>query len=159
MDSGASNHMMNHEEWFSYLEKPEQSGVVETGDKTPHPIEHIGDIMLSHFGQKGIMRNVLHIPTITTNLVSVRQIVDSGMQVRFTHLRCIIEEEGKIIMQRHREGRMFILEMNDVNTVMFAKRAEGRIRHRLVAQAVRSCQLPTASRNADEEHCFRIAEI
>ena len=28
--SGASNHMTSHEEWFSYLEKPEQPGVVET---------------------------------------------------------------------------------------------------------------------------------
>ena len=23
VDSGAPNHLMNHEEWFSYLEKPE----------------------------------------------------------------------------------------------------------------------------------------
>ena len=34
IDSGASNHMMSHEEWFSYLKKPEQPGFVETGDDT-----------------------------------------------------------------------------------------------------------------------------
>ena len=28
VDSGASNHMTSHEEWFSYLEKPEKQGVV-----------------------------------------------------------------------------------------------------------------------------------
>ena len=48
VDSSASNHMKNHEEWFSHLEKPEQLGVVETGDDTTHPIQHIRDVPLSH---------------------------------------------------------------------------------------------------------------
>ena len=43
------------------------------------------------------------------------------MQVRFTHLRCFIEEEGQIIAQGHRDGRMFILDTNDVGTALFAK--------------------------------------
>ena len=43
------------------------------------------------------------------------------MQVRFTHLRCFIEEEGQIIAQVRPEGRMFILEMNDVGTAIFTK--------------------------------------
>ena len=71
MDSGTSSHMTNHKEWFSFLEKPEKQGVVKTGDDTPHPIVHIGDVPLSHVDQKGIMRNVLHVPTITKILVSV----------------------------------------------------------------------------------------
>ena len=64
----ASNHITSHEEWFSYLEKPEQPGVVEIGD-TPHTIEHVRDVRLSHVGQKGKLMNVLHVPTITKNLV------------------------------------------------------------------------------------------
>ena len=80
--------MMSHKEWFSYLEKLEQPGVVATGDDTPHPIENVGEVPLNHVGQKGKLMNVLHIPTITKNLVSVGQIVDQGMQVRFTHLGC-----------------------------------------------------------------------
>ena len=67
------------------------------------------------------MTNFLHVATITENLVSVEQIVDHGMQVQFTHLRCFIEEEGKIIVQWCREGRMFILETNNVGTAMFMK--------------------------------------
>ena len=67
------------------------------------------------------MRNVLYVPTITHYLVSVGQIVDQGMLVRFTPLECFIEEEGEIIGQGRREGRMFILKTNDVGTSMFAK--------------------------------------
>ena len=54
IDSEASNHMMNHVEWFSSLEKPEQLGVVETSNNTVHPIKHVGDVPLSHVGQKGL---------------------------------------------------------------------------------------------------------
>ena len=43
------------------------------------------------------------------------------MQVQFTYLGCFIEEEGKVIAQGCREGRMFILEKNEVGTAMFAK--------------------------------------
>ena len=53
VESGESNHMASHEEWFSYLEKPEQPRVVDTEDDTPHPIKHVGEIPLSHVGQKG----------------------------------------------------------------------------------------------------------
>ena len=112
--SGASNHMTSHKEWFSYLEKPMQPGVVATGDDTPHPIENVGEVPLSHVRQKGKLMNVLHVPTITKNLVSVGQIVDQGMQVRFTHLGCFIEEEGQVIAQGRRDGRMFILDTNDI---------------------------------------------
>ena len=76
VDSGASNHMKSHNEWFSYLEKSEQPGVVATGDDTPHPIENVGEVSLSHVRQKGKLMNVLHVPTITKNLVSVGQIID-----------------------------------------------------------------------------------
>ena len=55
------------------------------------------------------------------NLVSVGQIVDQGMLVWFTHHGCFIKEQGKIIVQGHREGSMFILETNVVGTTMFAK--------------------------------------
>ena len=121
VDSGASNHMTNHKEWFSFLEKPEKPGVVETGENTPHPIVHVREVPLSHVGQRGKLMNVLHVSTITKNLVSVCHIVDQGMQVRFTHLGCFIEEEGQIIAQGRRDGRMFILNTNDVGTALFAK--------------------------------------
>ena len=52
VDFGASNHMMSHEEWFSYLEKPEQLRVVETSEDTPHNIKHVGEVPVNHVGQK-----------------------------------------------------------------------------------------------------------
>ena len=44
VDSCVSNHMKCHKEWFSYLKKPMQPGVVATGDDTPHPIANVGEV-------------------------------------------------------------------------------------------------------------------
>ena len=99
VDSVASNHMTSHEEGFSYLEKLEESRVVETQDNAPNTIEHVSELPLNYVGQKGKLMNVLHVLIISKNLVSVGQIVDQGMQVRLTHLGGFIEEEGKIIAQ------------------------------------------------------------
>ena len=56
-----------------------------------------------------------------SSLRAVGQIVDQGMQVRFTNHRCFIEEEDQIMAQVCREWRLVILETNDVDTFMFIK--------------------------------------
>ena len=103
------------------MEKLEQSRFVETCDDTQHTIEHVGEVPQNHVGQKGKLMNVLHILITTKNLLSVGQIVDHGIQVRFTHLGCFIEVEGKVIAQGSRERRMFILETKEVGTMTFAE--------------------------------------
>ena len=43
------------------------------------------------------------------------------MEVRFTHLGCFIEEEGRVIAQGRRDGRMFIVDSTDGGIAMFTK--------------------------------------
>ena len=76
VDSGASNHMTSHQEWFRKLRETERPDYVETGDETTHPIRHIGNVPFSKEDKKTYIKNVLHVPTITKNLVSVGQIVE-----------------------------------------------------------------------------------
>ena len=77
VDSGASNHMTYHQNWFSEMKEPSKPGYVETGDDTMHPIEHVGDVPLTlEDGKEKYMSDVLHVPTITKNLVSVGQMVE-----------------------------------------------------------------------------------
>ena len=104
VDLGASKHMTNHEEWFTSLRKLEQLGYIETDDDTIHTIEHIGDVPLSHVGQRGCIKNTFHVSTITKNLVSVSKIVYKGMQVRFNKEGCFIEDDDRLIARGRREG-------------------------------------------------------
>ena len=93
VDSGAWNHMtgkcQSHKEWFLELRELERPGYVETGDDTTHPIRHIGNVPFGEKGKKTCIKNInLHVPTITKNFVSVGQMVEQGMQVRFDQDGC-----------------------------------------------------------------------
>ena len=113
--------MTSHQEWFWDLREPDRPCYVETGDDTTHPIRHVANVPFGKEGERTCIKNVLHVPTITKNLVSVGQIVEQGMQVRFNQGGCFIEKEGRVIARGRREGRMFILESNEVKSAMFAR--------------------------------------
>jgi hypothetical protein len=72
VDYGASNHMTSHEEWFKDTRDLKTLGFVEIGDDVTHPITQISKVPLSmQNGQTKYLKNVLYVPTITKNLVSV----------------------------------------------------------------------------------------
>ena len=84
VDSGASNHMTSHGQWFKDMHNPDKPGFVETGDNTSHPITHVGKVPLCmENGNVRYLADVLHVPKITKNLVSIGQMVEQGLQVLF----------------------------------------------------------------------------
>ena len=126
VDSGASNHMTSHGEWFNALRSPEKPGYVETGDDTAHQIQHVGNVPLSmNDGKVKYLVDVLHVPKITKNLVSVGQMVEQGLQVRFNQDGVFVEDFNdrcRLITKGNRCGRMFTLEVNmpEIKAAMFA---------------------------------------
>jgi hypothetical protein len=80
VDFGTSNHMTSHREWFRDTKHLKTLSFVETGDDTTHPITQIGKVPLSmQDGQTKYLKDVLHVPTITKNLVTVGQMVEQGL--------------------------------------------------------------------------------
>jgi hypothetical protein len=68
VDSGASNHMTSHGEWFKGTRDLKTLGFVETGDDTTHPITQIGKVPLSmQDGQTKYLKDVLYVQTIKKN--------------------------------------------------------------------------------------------
>jgi hypothetical protein len=64
--------MINHEEWFKDTKDLKTLRFVETDDDTTHPIIQIGKVPLSmQDGQTNYLKDVLHVPTITKNLVFI----------------------------------------------------------------------------------------
>jgi len=77
VDSGASNHMTSHGEWFKDIKDLKTLGFVETGDDITHLITQIGKVPLSmQDGQTKYLKDLLHVPTITKKLVFVGQMVE-----------------------------------------------------------------------------------
>jgi len=84
VDFGASNHITSHGEWFRDTKDLKTVGFVEIGDDIAHPITQIGKVPLSmQDGQTKYLKDVLHVPTITKNMVSVGQMVEQGLEVTF----------------------------------------------------------------------------
>ncbi len=80
MDSGTSNHIISHGEWFRNTKDLKTLRFVKIGDDTTHPITQIGKVPLSmQDGQTKYLKDVIHVPTITKKLVSVGQMVEQGL--------------------------------------------------------------------------------
>ena len=111
------------------MKEPSKRGYAEIGDDTMHPIEHVGDVPLTlEDGKEKYMFDVLHIPTITKNLVLVGQMVEQGLQVRFNEHGCFVEDfrnKCRFVAKGNKNGRMFTLNVNmpKAGTAMYAQGA------------------------------------
>ncbi|MCO5572827.1 hypothetical protein L7F22_026586 [Adiantum nelumboides] len=105
----------------------QRDGRGNQGDDTVHPIAHTCDVPLStRNGKEKCLLDVLHVPNITKNLVSIGQMVEQGLQVRFNGHGLYVEEykkNGKLVAQGKKVGRMFTLNVNmpEMNASMFAQ--------------------------------------
>ncbi|MCO5599519.1 hypothetical protein L7F22_053625 [Adiantum nelumboides] len=108
-------------------EKALWTGYVQTRDDTMHPIVHTCDVSLfTRNGKENYLVDVLRVPNITKNLVSVGQMVEQGLQVRFSVDGLYVEEykkNGKLVAQGKKVGKMFTLNVNmpEMNAAMFTQ--------------------------------------
>ena len=69
--------------------------------------------MALHDGKTKSLSDVLHVPSITKNLVSVGQMVEQGLQVRFNAKGCFVEDfndKCRLVAKGSRIGCMFTLD-------------------------------------------------
>ena len=84
IDFGCTNHMTCHGEWFNEKNPIKSEEFVATGDNPTHNITHVGNVPLKlDSREQNTLGDVLHVPTISKNLVSVGQMVDQDMEVKF----------------------------------------------------------------------------
>jgi len=77
-------------------------------------------------GKIKYLSDVLHVPNITKNLVSVGPMTEQGLQVRFNPDGCYVEDfkdKCRLVVKGKKVGRMFTLDVNmpEVEAVMFAQ--------------------------------------
>lgn len=84
--------MTPHGEWFNEMVAGSH-GYVCTGDDTQHDIKHTESVPLTiPNGKKKNLHDVLHVSSITKNLLCAGQMVEQNLQVRFNKDGCLIEE-------------------------------------------------------------------
>jgi len=114
VDSGATKHMCSNRAAFSKLMEmtPEP---VYMGNNAVVEAVGVGEVPLTIVvdgrEKEGHLANVLYVPELATNLISVKQIVGRGMQVSFAEDRCsIISSDGEVLGRAQLDGKLYKLQ-------------------------------------------------
>jgi len=95
IDSGYPNHMTNDENLFKQLDKSSVSNV-RIGNGEYIPIKRKGTVAID--GNSGIklISDVLFVPEIDQNLLSVGQLLEKGYSVVFKDKHCLISDPARL---------------------------------------------------------------
>jgi len=105
IDSATSNHMTGDSTQFSTLSNLSSQYDIVTANGSKLPASGIGSVSL--------FTNVLHVPSLKANLISVGQLVDQNCIVIFSPTGCIVQNlrTGRILARGIKVGRLFFLRL------------------------------------------------
>ncbi len=111
IDSGATDHMTYQSSLFTTYSPCPSSRKVATADGSLTTVAGIGDVPLS---SSLILRNVLHVPKLSTNLISIQKLThDLCCQATFSDTYCIFQDKdsGKRIGRAKEQDGLYYLEL------------------------------------------------
>jgi hypothetical protein len=119
IDSGASRHMTGDQARLSNLNEKKTSYKVELGDKTTYPVEEFGQASIKmKTGNYVHLSNVLYVPGLEKNLVSISCLEDKGNRIAFMDGKVLSWHKDSNIENARvigsREGNLYrLLEQNE----------------------------------------------
>lgn len=118
IDSGASHHMTGNSDVFlSSVPYDKQKNIMfANGDSLP--VKRVGSLKLDLPNSASLtLSNVLYVPKLAANLISVSQLVQQNCIVSFSAAGCLIQDlrTGKVIGKGHRNGDLFALDFGSTS--------------------------------------------
>lgn len=139
MDSGASMHMTNRSDWMYGLKSPSVS-TITVACKTPLSVVNMGNVNLWINNHNKIqVRDVLYIPKLAANLLSVSAMVKNGCKVNFRKDGCdIYNREGTplftatlinnlYLLNTHREAHANLTSVDHLNNIVLWHKRMGNL--------------------------------
>jgi len=111
IDSGCTHHMTHDRDLFKELNKSTVTKAIMLNG-VHIAVEGIGTVgVKSHSGDK-LISNVLYVPKLNQNLLSVPQLLKKGYKVLFEHEKCVIKDQNnKEVLRTKMKARKFILDL------------------------------------------------
>eukprot|EP00253_Pinus_taeda_P023650 PITA_23650 len=116
VDSRASSHMTGKKKFFDSLEESTHGSKIYLGDDSGYEIKGYGVIpaKLSN-GRISHLKNVLYVPGIKKNLISVSMMTDQDMQFEFFKTHCVIKDyRNEIVATGMRVGSLYKLDAKSI---------------------------------------------
>lgn len=113
IDSGASMHMCSNKELMYNVREPSVK-TITVANREPLPVKGTGEISVKiSQGGEIQLRNVLYVPGLAANLISVSTITKSGYRVTFNEKGCNVSDvNGKIICSATLSNKLYALDMH-----------------------------------------------
>ncbi|KAJ8639362.1 hypothetical protein MRB53_016056 [Persea americana] len=138
IDSGCTSHMTYNQELSKELDKTAISKV-KIGNGAYLAVKGKGTVAIEvHTGLK-LISNVLYVPDINQNLLSVGQLLEKGYKVLFEENHCLITDaQGREVFKVQMEGKSFALNLmeeeqaavhKEDSTTMLWHRRLGHVHH------------------------------
>ena len=115
VDSGASVHMTCNKKWYTNYKETQNGASIYLGDDRAYQIKGYGDIPVTFpNGSVRHIRNVVYVPRIKKNLISVSTITDQNLKVEFFKNYCIVKDlldQYKTLAKGVRVGGQYKLDV------------------------------------------------
>ena len=137
VDSGATCHMCNDETRFTDYIKLEQAEDVTLGDGHHLKAQGHGTVTLNVRVSEGKhqrckLNNVLHVPNLAFNLISIGKAMDKIVQTVFTEMGCkFLNANGKVVATGKRVGKLYYLECRESQQLATVTRSSDTIQDEL----------------------------
>ena len=123
VDSGATAHMCKTQESFKDLSTSHPNSYIEVANGTTAKVEGIGSVRLSTSSSTGkkiniTLENVLFVPTLGRNLLSVRAITNNGHSATFKNGGGDIQLAGRnrVNIPLEHRGKLYILNCKNLKS-------------------------------------------
>jgi hypothetical protein len=119
VDSGASIHMTCNKNWYINLKETHNGAHSYLGDDHSYLIKGYGDIPVTlSNGTVRHIHNVVYVPVINKNLISVSTITNHNLKVEFFKTHCIVkdlQDHYRIVASGVRVGGQYKLDVTSKN--------------------------------------------
>jgi hypothetical protein len=110
LDSGASNHMSLHRNWFITYQSIDD-GIVYMGNDISCKVVGIGSIRIKMFdGSVKILTDVRHVPELRNNLISLGVLENGGYKIIVQGVVMKVYKGILLVMKAKKVGNLFLLE-------------------------------------------------
>lgn len=133
IDSGASVHLTAKKEWLTNERKPDLLEIM-VANKTKIPVECAGDVQIKTVINEEtfnvLLNNVQYVPDLTTNLLSVGQLISNGNKVIFDKKGCKIYNTNNVLVgTANLENNVYKLSIEKQDVSLLAAAITGKVWH------------------------------
>lgn len=132
IDSGASTHMTANESWLTNRTDSSSLPEITIANNMKVPVLCAGDVKVTtSYGYEVTVKNVLCVPTLATNLLSVSELIRNGNSVVFEPGRCLIKNRlGNLVAEAELVNNVYKLILQNETCLLSSSTVDGQTWHR-----------------------------